>query len=680
MSDIIFALSIWGSFLTSLVLILGLLTKNRFYKTLQYCMWIIVILRFLIPIFPEINIKNDSGFDKILAPPYNNVTQNIPVTVDVSDNYKVPTENIDIPNKIDIIKLILDNVWFIWLTVFIILYLLNTILYLRFKQKLLRYNISLNNIKYNDCLNKCRLKLGIKRKINLFQNSYISTPMLVGIIKPIILIPAKDFEIEDLELIYNHELMHYKKHDMLIKYITNFAVCVHWFNPFIYLVRNQINRYCELSCDESVIKILDKKYYKAYGDIILKIAQTNIDKNITFVSTLNSDKNILKERLRLIMNYKTITKKAVAISTSLLVSISTVAVFCGTTFASNPSTENAVTDTTQYTKLSIDDLTKEEIDFFSDLLNREGKDDSIYKVNRDTSNYENEMIDKYGYQKPKPKNDLPIDDKTAEFYYDTAKLSFILPDRELTKEEILEYWYFKEKVMAVSLDISTKKQEEAQKKELSNLTDKDISKEKAEELIKNEIKKMYPDIDIASLPISINLDYKMKSWDTASALPSYLIRSKVDVETGEIVNMMNYTEVWKDAVDSNIIKLEEAKKTDIWKTESEKFLKSHLKENRTPTNIFSFAVNLIKPIGNGKVEEVPGNTICTVFKYDDNTFRRIYISYDTHKVIGYEHERLIDINNRVVPRGIPEGAESDNSYKIYKDSPDDVDFLVEVYK
>lgn len=409
-----------------------------------------MLLRFLIPVFLQITVKSNNTLYQPV--PQYNVKQNVTIPVTVNDTYETPIENTTTQSKIDIKQLIINNIWIIWLSVFSVFGLSNIVLYIKFKQKIFKYNIGLNN-NVNFILNKCKLELGIKCKINLFQNSYVSTPMLVGIFKPSILIPNEKFEEEDLELIFKHELMHYKRKDMLVKHITNFAVCVHWFNPFIYLVRNQINRYCELSCDEAVIKILNKKYYKAYGDIILKIAQNNVDKNIAFVSTLNGDKNILKERLVLIMNYKKISKKAIALSTSLLVSMSTVAVFSGTTFASSQTT---TVDSTQYNYIPFEDLTQEEIDLFSNILDKYEKRSggpqflfNIYGFSREFSDAEMKLFDKYRLSRPKPKNNIPIDDKSAEFYYDTDKFLFVLPSRDLTEEEILEYNYLTQKMTAI---------------------------------------------------------------------------------------------------------------------------------------------------------------------------------------------------------------------------------------
>lgn len=682
MIDIIFELSIWGSFLTLLVLILGLFTKNKFYKTLQYYMWLIVILRFLIPVFLQITIKSNNTIYQPPVPQYN-VNQNVTIPVTVNDTYETPIENITTQNKIDIKQLIINNIWIIWFAVFSVFELSNILLYIKFKQKIFKYNIGLNN-NINFIFNKCKIELGINCKINLFQNSYVSTPMLIGIFKPTILIPEEKFEEEDLELIFKHELMHYQRKDMLVKHITNFAVCVHWFNPFIYLVRNQINRYCELSCDEAVIKILDKKYYKAYGDIILKIAQNNIDKNIAFVSTLNGDKNILKERLVLIMNYKKISKKAIALSTSLLVSMSTVAVFSGTTFASSQTT---TVDSTQYNYIPFEDLTQEEIDLFSNILDKYEKKSggpqvlfNIYGFSREFSDAEMKLFDKYRLSRPKPKNNIPIDDKSAEFYYDTDKFLFVLPSRDLTEEEILEYNYLTQKMTAVQSKRTDKLMEEEQNKELEKLTNKDISKEKAEEIAKAELKSLNSTIDITKLNVVSNFDSILKQWRVYLSGNEGVQRGEVEVDsqTGKIVYANADTRNPKDDVDS--INIEEAKKTDIWKTESEKFLKEHIGETKTPVSIFSYANTIYYSTDDNKMKDTPGETVTVVFKYDDNTSYKIRMLYDTHKIISYRHERIIDLNNRIEIdmekyKGKNIGVDS-----IYIDKPEDVKYLITVYK
>ena len=70
-------------------------------------------------------------------------------------------------------------------------------------------------------------------------------------------LPAVGLLTADFDYSILHELMHIKRLDMFYKWLVQFAVCVHWFNPFVYLMRKETGRGCELSCDEAVIRELD---------------------------------------------------------------------------------------------------------------------------------------------------------------------------------------------------------------------------------------------------------------------------------------------------------------------------------------------------------------------------------------------------------------------------------------
>lgn len=281
---------------------------------------------------------------------------------------------------------------------------------------------------------------------------------------------------------------------------------------------------------------------------------------------------------------------------------------------------------------------------------------------------------------------MPVDDKTKDVYYDTNELVFIFPQRELTDDEILQFCKFREKMSVVDIERQEKAHEEEQKRELEKLTDKDITKDKAIELAKSEVKNLYPEIDVSLLSIDANFDSKLKLWSVYLSSPQnsvensdsvfnfWFITVKINSETKEILEFKNDTEKLKR---SDNFDMEKAKKTDIWKTEAEKFLKNHLGETRTAISIFSYAY----PQVNIKNGASPGNTICTVFKYSDNSFRRVYMAYDTHKIIGHEYERAIDINNRLgLSTESAEYLKQTTGNSFYINSPEDVKYLITVYK
>ena len=56
---------------------------------------------------------------------------------------------------------------------------------------------------------------------------------------------------------------------MFYKWLVQFTICLHWFNPLVYLMGREVNNACEFSCDEAVIKNLDNDGIKAYGNTLL---------------------------------------------------------------------------------------------------------------------------------------------------------------------------------------------------------------------------------------------------------------------------------------------------------------------------------------------------------------------------------------------------------------------------
>lgn len=76
------------------------------------------------------------------------------------------------------------------------------------------------------------------------------------------------------------------------------VICIHWFNPFVYLLEKEVNKACELSCDEAVISVLDDKARREYGDtLIYFLKSTNLCKGSFTSVTLTEGAEQLKERL-----------------------------------------------------------------------------------------------------------------------------------------------------------------------------------------------------------------------------------------------------------------------------------------------------------------------------------------------------------------------------------------------
>jgi beta-lactamase regulating signal transducer with metallopeptidase domain len=111
--------------------------------------------------------------------------------------------------------------------------------------------------------------MGIKHPPDLAKNELVAAPMLVRIIRPVIVLPDTKLKNAEMQYVLRHELTHHKRRDIFYKWLVQIVLCLHWFNPVVYWINRQVNRNCELSCDEAVIRRLDSSSKFAYGDMLL---------------------------------------------------------------------------------------------------------------------------------------------------------------------------------------------------------------------------------------------------------------------------------------------------------------------------------------------------------------------------------------------------------------------------
>lgn len=115
----------------------------------------------------------------------------------------------------------------------------------------------------------------IIRPVNVMVHDRITTPVTVGILKPMIILPkTMDLKNEKtLEYVLTHELVHIKSFDALWKFLAVTGMCIHWFNPFVWLMYNTFERDMEVACDEKVITMLGENVKKEYALTLIELAE-----------------------------------------------------------------------------------------------------------------------------------------------------------------------------------------------------------------------------------------------------------------------------------------------------------------------------------------------------------------------------------------------------------------------
>ncbi|MHC1723286.1 MAG: M56 family metallopeptidase [Aminipila sp.] len=189
-------------------------------------------------------------------------------------------------------------VWGIGCTAFIAYYIVG---YLYFRKQILRWSRVLKNQNVHNIITSISNDINIKRQFDVYACDKIASPSLMGLIHPILVIPSVHYSDEELTFIFKHELTHYRRYDLWYKMLLLLVNAVHWFNPLIYLFRNEAYIALELSCDDEVIKGMSTNFKRAYGKTILSCINQQKLRQVALTTCFNDNTKTLKERLQNIL-------------------------------------------------------------------------------------------------------------------------------------------------------------------------------------------------------------------------------------------------------------------------------------------------------------------------------------------------------------------------------------------
>lgn len=174
----------------------------------------------------------------------------------------------------------------------------------------------------------------LRRPVQIRQTDRIKAPLTYGVLRPVILLPTETDRADEKRLRYilTHEYVHIRRFDTLTKLVLTAIVCVHWFNPFAWVMYALANRDIELSCDETVVRTYGESLKSAYALMLIGLEET---KGRLSPLVNHFSKNAIEERIVSIMKIK---------KTSLVGIVLAVALVVGTTtaFATSAATASVV--------------------------------------------------------------------------------------------------------------------------------------------------------------------------------------------------------------------------------------------------------------------------------------------------------------------------------------------------
>lgn len=288
----------------STILICSLLVIRKFCKKiispkLMYLLWIIPMLRLMIP-FGLVSFGSDNDFQKVVTYPYA-ITQEIisPMQeVTISDSTSSNTLNQingnlagkDLNGNVNILHFIPTIFFAIWFVGLLIL-----------ASKVFINNIKISRkIKHLPKLLFSESEVSNKYALTIYESSVAASPCLFGVVKPCILINSKTYMDENLfKYAIMHENMHYQHKDHIWTFLRIAMTVVYWWNPIVWIAAAKCQEDAEYACDYNLIVKMDTLNIREYGKALIQLVECSQPrKNVIYCSTsMASNRQSLKKRI-----------------------------------------------------------------------------------------------------------------------------------------------------------------------------------------------------------------------------------------------------------------------------------------------------------------------------------------------------------------------------------------------
>ena len=195
----------------------------------------------------------------------------------------------------------------VWLAGAVIKLLAEICAYCFSMRSLKRMSLPVNDLmKWKMYRDVCEQK-GIRRRPELMRNAGLSTPLLAGLFRTKLYLPAVGYSAEELKLVYHHELTHYLHRDLWYKMLLRICASVYWFNPALLFMLWEADKDIENLCDAEVVRVCSRAERKLYRKLLLRTVA--IDDQVPYVTaSLNDSSMVFKDRILYMLNMKKLRK------------------------------------------------------------------------------------------------------------------------------------------------------------------------------------------------------------------------------------------------------------------------------------------------------------------------------------------------------------------------------------
>lgn len=306
----VLGVSVSVSLMIAVLLVLTPFLNKRYAAKWKYWIWVVLALRLIIPFGagpkqPAANTQSQvkaeaaSESEKDHADALAHRIAPRRVIVEIPTQLTTPIEMRAEKTGNGITPL--DAAVLVWVfggMLFIVMHLFS---YFHYKRQILKNGTIIKDEAVLGLLSELERELHIKTTTPAVKYAGASSPMIIGFLKHILVLPEEEYGAEELYFIMKHELVHLKRGDVYFKLLFAAANALHWFNPFVWMLQKEASVDMELSCDERVTQDAGYAVRKAYTETLLSALHKQCVKRTVLSTQFYGGKRIMKKRFKNIL-------------------------------------------------------------------------------------------------------------------------------------------------------------------------------------------------------------------------------------------------------------------------------------------------------------------------------------------------------------------------------------------
>ncbi|PFL59484.1 methicillin resistance protein [Bacillus cereus] len=349
--------SLMASILVGFILCIKVLFRNKLTPRWQYMLWIVLMIRLLLPWSPDSSysiyslLSYSSSVSEVIQKntpsPENTVNDEMQHTVELEQNAETVTKNsepeVNVSSEQQTTLSLYKVALYVWLAGVIILVVMTFITNRRL-YSYIKKQPDITDEQVATVFNHCKQSMKMKKAVSLRLAGKIASPTVFSFFRPKVLLSKKHIKIlneQQLQYVFYHELAHIKRRDVAVNWIMYSLILLNWFNPILWYAYFCMREDQELACDAYALTFIDKEEQIAYGHTIITLLE-HYSYQAPSLANLSRNKRTLKRRIVMIKKFQKKSYRLSLLGVIVIVAIASLSLFNARTTEGKEKQEDKV--------------------------------------------------------------------------------------------------------------------------------------------------------------------------------------------------------------------------------------------------------------------------------------------------------------------------------------------------